>query len=187
MLLDVFTLHEHFAFLTLDQRVVTGLDRVEIQVLPSGLGGQVGALAQFVGNLLLVDASGVVEVSMEGQGLLSDFKRLLYEDDRGMMLGRHVLFQGSLVFKAHCWLAVCAPENEAFIEFRQDLLLRVLGDDGVQELKLVITAADCVFLLPGLSGLLSGLFLFSLCLLLLCRGAVRIEIKVFIDLRIFFV
>lgn len=55
VLLAVFALHEHVAILALDQWVVTGLDRMDIKLLTRRLVGQVAALAELVGDLVLVN------------------------------------------------------------------------------------------------------------------------------------
>ena len=64
VLLAILSLHEDATGLAGDERVVTGLDRVNVELLSGRLQWQVFALAELVGEFILVVRRRLVEVMM---------------------------------------------------------------------------------------------------------------------------
>ena len=64
VLLAIFSLHENAAGLASDERVVAGLDRVNIELLSGRLQWQIFALAELVGDFVPVVLRRSVEVTM---------------------------------------------------------------------------------------------------------------------------
>ena len=93
MFLAIFTLHEDTAFIAANERVVARLDRVEVELLPRCLERQVLALAELVGQLVLVVLCRLIKVFMVLQCKLLYALCLLTEEDLRHMLVRHVLLQ----------------------------------------------------------------------------------------------
>ena len=149
MLLAVLPLHEHMAPCALDQWIVTGLNRVQVQLHTSRLGRQVLALAKLVGNFILVVARRLVEVTVELERALADGLGLLDEDDLALVIADHMLLQRCHIFKSDRREAIGAPRHEVTLQLRHRVLLDtlVLRNDVVQELQLIITAAGSLLLL----------------------------------------
>ena len=149
MLLAVLPLHEHMTLTTLDQWIVTGLDRVQVQLHTSRLRWQILALAKLVGNFILVVARRLVEVTVELERALSNGLGLLDEDDLALVIADHMLLQRCDILKSDCREAIGAPGHEVTLQLGHRVLLGtlVLRNDVVQELQLVITAAGSLLLL----------------------------------------
>lgn len=79
MVLSVFAFHENFAFGTLNQRIMTSLDRVQVEVTASRLSTYVGALANFVRSFIPVYSSVVVKFAMVLHCTGFNIFRLLYK------------------------------------------------------------------------------------------------------------
>ena len=73
MFLTIFAFHENVAIGALYQRVMTGFNRVNVQLCSGSLGRYDRALAQAVSHLTLILASSLVEVSVILQSLLLHF------------------------------------------------------------------------------------------------------------------
>ena len=81
MLLAILALHQYITLFTSNKWIVARLDRVDVQLLTCRLEGQVRALAELVGDLILVDGGGTVEVLVMFQCELLNFWCLLTEED----------------------------------------------------------------------------------------------------------
>ena len=179
MLVAVLALHQHSAALARNQRVVTCLDRVQVQLCFGRLGRHVCALAHFVGDLVFILARRVVEVPVELQGAPLDLRVVLSEDQRSFVLVDHVFLEVFERLEADGWLAVGAPELNVRVDlYDVSLILLIFGDNVIEELQLVVIAAvrrGCL-LLAGLPLLL--LLSFGSCLRFLRRIADGLRLRV---------
>lgn len=116
MLLGVLSLHKHTTAIAGNQRVVPGLQGVEVEVSSSGLERYVRALAHFIGDLILVCARRIVKVSVELEGAFLDVSRLFGKHFRRQMFRHHVLLELRETLKADSWHTIGAAELEISID-----------------------------------------------------------------------